>query len=356
MDFMHAFKGRFSALFVSVLIILFALFPAPPARAVDGVVVSNSVRVVELTRHMRRLAPDMLEFAIQNTSKTAVSFELILSQPDPFHHIFLREPYSPPNLRLIASDDSETTSAPSQPNRINIHLTPGAVQRFILQGQIRPQTGFWLWNPTYKAQSEARTKQFQRTIYATLAILGFLSVPVAVKRRRKRLFLIPIITFGFIFLFFLRWSVADNQLWQGQIWQGEGGVNLRIIIILLVLLIMLAHLMLAHFILTYRAARAVLWIERRYWRTVMVCVDIVLVIVTMGWLVQYFVPYFAGIATRESLELILAFVPALLCLASIISLRLSFANRLSAPPDMAQSESVGESASESAIKPAPNQH
>ncbi|MDD9841949.1 MAG: hypothetical protein OXU76_04740, partial [Alphaproteobacteria bacterium] len=172
-------------------------------------------------------------------------------------------------------------------------------------------------------------------------------VPIAVKRRRKRLFLIPIITFGFIFLFFLRWSVADNQLWQGQLWQGEGAVNLWILIILLILLIMFAH-----FIFAPRAARFVLWIERRYWRTVLVCVDIVLMIVTMGWLAQYFVPYFAGIATRESLELILAFVPALLCLASFISLRLQSANRLSAPPDMTQSES----ASESPIKPAPNQH
>jgi len=356
MDFTHIFNGRFSALFVSVLIILFALLSAPPARAVDGVVVSNSVRLVELTRHMRHLTPDMLEFAIQNTSKTAVSFELILSQPDPFHHIFLSplflsEAYSPPILRLISSDDSETTSAPGLPNRINIHLTPGSVQRFILQGQIRPQTGFWLWNPTYKAQIEARTTQFQRAIYATLAILGFLSVPIALKRRRKRLFLIPIITFGFIFLFFLRWSVADNQLWQGQLWQGEGGVNLRLLIILLVLLIGLAHFIFAH-----RAPRAALWIEHRYWRAVLVCVDIVLVIVTMGWLVQYFVPYFAGIATRESLELLLAFVPALLCVASIISLRLSSSHLLSAPPDIEQSESVGESASESTIKPAPSQH
>ncbi|MDD9842068.1 MAG: hypothetical protein OXU76_05350, partial [Alphaproteobacteria bacterium] len=312
---------------------MFALFPATQARAVDGVVVSNSVRVVELTRHMRRVAPDMLEFAIQNTSKTAVSFELILSQPDPFHHIFLsplffNQPYSPPILRLIASDDSETTSAPNQPNRINIHLTPGSVQRFILQGQIMPQTGFWLWNPTYKAQIEARTKQFQRVIYATLAIFGFLSVLIAVKRQRKQLFLIPIITFGFIFLFFLRWSVVEDQAWQG-----EGIVNLGIIIILLVLLILLAH----------RAARFVPWVERRYWRTVMVCVDMVLVIVTIGWLANYFAPFFASIATRESLELILAFVPALLCLASIISLRLPSARLLSTQTDVTQNESAPES-------------
>ncbi|MDD9798647.1 MAG: hypothetical protein OXT03_06090, partial [Alphaproteobacteria bacterium] len=280
---------------------------------------------------------------------------------------FLNQPYIPPVLSLIASDDIETTSAPNQPNRINIHLTPGSVQRFILQGQIMPQTGFWLWNPTYKAQIEARTKQFQRVIYATLAIFGFLSVLIAVKRQRKQLFLIPIITFGFIFLFFLRWSVVEDQAWQG-----EGIVNLGIIIILLVLLILLAH----------RAARFVPWVERRYWRTVMVCVDMVLVIVTIGWLANYFMPFFASIATRESLELILAFVPALLCLASIISLRLPSARLLSTQTDVTQSESapesviesasksaigsapestiesesVAESASDSTIKPAPKQH
>ena len=300
-------------------------FAPRPAYAVDAVLVGDELRVMNLTRNIKRIAPHWHEFAVQNTGKAPVDFHLLISKRDIFHNALLGRPSDKVQtypLRLIASDDSEMIAQRDQPRQFNIALQAGEIKRFVLVGDIGSRLGFWAWRAPYQEIMAERYAIFQTLILAALTILVLACLPAVMQSPRKRLAFPPIIALIVIVLMGLRWhlwpviSSPDNVLFA-----------LRFMFLILAAAIFFGH----------RAVLHMPWVERRYWRSVVLVADIILLLAMVGWIILYFRPFFMGVATVEILELTFALAPAILCFAAILSYRFSDAkpsrNRNSISPN-----------------------
>ncbi|MGC6512766.1 MAG: hypothetical protein ACON4J_08360 [Parvibaculales bacterium] len=291
----------FSALWLWVLAVM--LGPSQKAYALDVVLVSDNLRVMNITQSVSRISPDQTDFAIQNTSDIAIAFELHISGRDVFHEVFLGREHLPghDSYRLIGSDDTELPPLSGDHLSFRLTLQPGEVKRFLLIGPLSQNPALWLWDRHYLKQVEVRTASFRKLLLLTVAFFGVLCIPTAVIHRRKRFVMPSILALIFGMLLYLRWEYDRTA---------DGLSELRGLMVLAVVYIFFAH----------RALNRVPWTERRYWRTVIFLLDLLLVAVTGGWILHYFSPFYVDGFMAERLEMLLAMVPILLCLAVILYL------------------------------------
>ncbi len=278
-----------------------------PVYGVDGVdvvLVSDNLRVMNLTQNVTRGGVNEVDFAIQNTSDNVIVFDFHIRGSDVFHDVFLGESYLQDGhkYRLISSDDNEMTALKDPPLRFMLTLQPGDIKRFLLIGQIPKNASFWIWQRHYWKQMEAKKELFRKTLLSVIGIFALLCLPTAMKFQHKRLILPAILAVIFAMILYLRWYGETIS----------GGVNsLRVLIVLASGYIFLSH----------RALRRMPWTERRYWQTVILFVDLLLILNISGWVWFYFNPTFLDSFSAEWLEMFFAMTPLLVCLAVILYLR-----------------------------------
>ncbi|MGC6476156.1 MAG: hypothetical protein ACON41_05915 [Parvibaculales bacterium] len=305
------FHLAFGAILISYFL---ATLPVKAASGVDVVLVSNQLRVMNVSDTMVRLRPNETEFAVQNTSDVALVFDLHITGRDIFHQAVLgyRENAPVTPYRLVSSDDQETTSVRQFPNRLPISLMPGEVKRFLLIGETPTRAKFWIWDRNYHKKFEQNQTVFRQILLSSLAVFGFLCVPAAYRLKRWRLLLPAFFSLSIGGILYLRWEATHFTY---------GLVFLR-----LLLLVGLAYVVFAH-----RALLRLPWTERRYWRTVVLSIDILLFLCVLGWVTLYFQSDFLDSISTEWLEFALAMTAILLCLAS--NLYFLFPGRSKLTPD-----------------------
>ena len=279
-----------------------ALLPSK-ALAVDVVLVSSNMRYIDLTRHIKQVKSGIYDFAIQNTGDETMYLTLELSRPDIFHIAANPRLNVPFNLRLFSSDDSEIAPRDAMDNEIDWEVPPGAVRRYILNGDIPTKTRFWLWNPDYKSEIEQKRFYFHQFVLFTLIFVASLALVVAYLRHRRRLIIPSMFALSFVVIMLVRWQIFRNYLDLN---------DLRIAMALMSLALIIAHLSMIR----------VSAISERYWRRVILNVDLILLCVIFGWVAHYFSPGFLGVMTVDWLEMFLVIPSILLCLAVVISIKL----------------------------------
>jgi len=297
-------KHLLSRMAIWVALTLAGLFgQVGPTHAIDVVLVSDTLRVMNITQSVSRASAEETDFAIQNTSDIAIAFELHITGRDVFHEVFLgRESLpSPDSYRLIGSDDAEWPAQPGEHLHFKLTLQPGEVKRFLLIGPLSQNAAVWLWDRHYLKNIEAKKNRFRIILLSAIAFFGVLCLPTALIFWRKRFIMPSILALIFGLLLYLRWDVGQTL---------AGLVNLRGLLALAAIYIFFAH----------RALNRVPWTERRYWRTVIFLLDLLLFAVIGGWVLYYFNPFFLDGFTAEWLEMLFAMVPILLCLAVILYL------------------------------------
>ena len=299
------------------LMSIFCIIGATPVRAasaVDVVLVSNQLRVMNVSDTMVRMRPNETEFAVQNTSDVVLVFELHITGRDIFHQAVLgyHDNAPPTPYRLVSSDDQETTSAPQHPHRLPIALMPGEVKRFLLIGETPAHAKFWFWDRNYHKSFEQNQAVFRQILLVSLAVFAFLCVPAAYRLKRWRLILPAFFALSIGGVLYLRWEAAQLA---------NGLAYLRFL-----LLVGLAYVVFAH-----RALLRLPWTERRYWRTVVLSIDVLLFLCVLGWVTLYFESDFLDSISTEWLEFALAMTALLLCLAS--NLYFLFPGRSKLTPD-----------------------
>ena len=293
---------------VLVFLCFLALLPAQAllpskALAVDVVLVSSNMRYIDLTRHIKQVKPGIYDFAIQNTGDETMYLTLELSRPDIFHIATNPRLNVPFNLRLISSDDSEIAPRDAMDNEIDWEVPPGAVRRYILNGDIPTKTKFWLWNPDYKSETQQKRFYFHQFVLVALIFVATLALVVAYLRNRRRLIIPSVFALSFVVIMLVRWQIFMNYLDLN---------DLRIAMALMSLALIIAHL----------SMMRVSVISERYWRRVILNVDLILLFVIFGWVAHYFYPGFLGAMTVDWLEMFLVIPSILLCLAVVISIKL----------------------------------
>ena len=293
---------------VPVLLCLLALLPgqgffASKAHAVDVVLVSGTMRYVDLTQHMNRVDKGHYDFAIQNTGDETMYLTLELSRPDIFHIATNPRLDMPFNLRLISSDDTEIAPVNASDNEIDWEVPPGAVRRYILNGDIPAKTRFWLWNPDYQAEIEQRRFYFHQFVLVALVFVAMLALVVGYLRDRKRLMIPSMFALCFVVIMLVRWQIFMNILDLNE---------LRLAMALMSLALIIAHLSMMNMSA----------ISERYWRRVILNVDVILLGVIFSWVAHYFYPGFLGAMTVDWLEMFMVIPSILLCLAVVITFRL----------------------------------
>lgn len=293
---------------VLVFLCFLALLPAQAllpskALAVDVVLVSSNMRYIDLTRHIKQVKSGIYDFAIQNTGDETMYLTLELSRPDIFHIAANPRLNVPFNLRLFSSDDSEIAPRDAMDNEIDWEVPPGAVRRYILNGDIPTKTRFWLWNPDYKSEIEQKRFYFHQFVLFTLIFVATLALVVAYLRHRRRLIIPSMFALSFVVIMLVRWQIFRNYLDLN---------DLRIAMALMSLALIIAHLSMIR----------VSAISERYWRRVILNVDLILLCVIFGWVAHYFSPGFLGVMTVDWLEMFLVIPSILLCLAVVISIKL----------------------------------
>lgn len=298
---------------VCFMLIACLLVLAPStARAVDAVLVGEDLRVIDLTHQVKNIAPMRYEFALQNTSKAPIGFDIIISGRDIFHDAILGKKQDiliTAPLRLIASDDAEAISTPRALRQIRVALKAGELKRFVLIGDIDTSSSFWVWHAPFRQDILDNNKRFQMILLIGLGVLALGGLPILFYQRRKRLALPALVSGLLIFLMGLRWDIFPNWLSGGA----DSLLMLRLTMLAFILVVLFGH----------RTLLRMPWVERRYWRSVVLIADIIFIAALMGWVILYFSPSFLGIATVEVLELALFLAPASLCLAVIMSYRRS---------------------------------
>jgi hypothetical protein len=293
---------------VLVFLCFLALLPAQAllpskALAVDVVLVSSNMRYIDLTRHIKQVKSGIYDFAIQNTGDETMYLTLELSRPDIFHIATNPRLNVPFNLRLISSDDSEIAPRDAMDNEIDWEVPPGAVRRYILNGDIPTKTKFWLWNPDYKSETQQKRFYFHQFVLVALIFVATLALVVAYFRNRRRLIIPSVFALSFVVIMLVRWQIFMNYLDLN---------DLRIAMALMSLALIIAHL----------SMMRVSAISERYWRRVILNVDLILLFVIFGWGAHYFSPGFLGAMTVDWLEMFLVIPSILLCLAVVISIKL----------------------------------
>ena len=282
---------------------LVLLWHVPNARALDVVLVSDSLRAMNISQSVERPEVDQTEFAIQNTSDEIIAFELQIEGRDVFHQVFLGLELlpEPQSYRLIGSDDQEWPALQGTPLRFRLILQPGEVKRFMLIGAVSQNASFWLWNRHYNKQIEANQQTFRHVLLSVLGVFGFLCLFTAYKFKRKRFVMPSFLALIFALLLHFRWQAEQGA---------QDLNNLRGLLALAVVYIFIAH----------RALNRVPWTERRYWRTVILLVDVLIIANISAWFGYYFNPTLFDGFSAEWLEMLLALVAITLCLAVILYL------------------------------------
>lgn len=288
-----------------ILIFLILIIPTDIRAQQDPIQINASLNVINITPYAKYYDRQMWDFALQNNSNA--SLEIILTRTrhagfSAWQNVNATRIVSP--LRLFDSDDIEYAPPLTHYDRIAFSMPPRAVKSFTFVNNTpehnKVHMQIWLWSPNAHAKFEQR-----RTIVRIVQLgLFFLFVLIALPYMLWRRSMMASIVFTCAGLI----AGAYIFIWYSDIALMLNLPPLNIIglpqLIIVLIISALFLFVMAHIYGIYRSS------VTRYWRKVLLLLDIIIVLASLGYGLNHYRGWILGPMTSDILEstwLILAY-------------------------------------------------
>lgn len=286
--------------------------PAQAPISSDPIRLDNLKSVSDVTGAMRRVAPDLFQFSIQNGRNTPVAFVLQRHRHNSVFALLSLTHQVPDPMRLIGSDGSVFAATESDPSLTRFTVPANGVVTYVVYADDPSPVGFWLWSPIARGQFLDQQATFRNIALISLLLALTAGSIVAWFRRSRRALGAMIMAGAATALLFVLWK--DYWLGFAPLVTHAAGETLLVRFGLFWGLMLIVFLGAGIMHMTLARGR---FDHDRYWGFVLILVDtLALALFGVWWLVFNGV-VLVGPITNDAVDLMLVLLALLLAVAPL---------------------------------------